>query len=66
MCELCIERRVKLGQIKYWGEDGQECVKGDLAALKEKLLKLDLLLLELEESLGEPIIIRIDGRNLTQ
>lgn len=52
--------------VKYWGEDGQECV-GSLAAVKEKLLKLDLLLLELEESLGDIVIEgRAIERNLTQ
>lgn len=38
--------------MKYWGEDGQELV-GNLAAVKEDLLKLDLLLLELEALLEE-------------
>ncbi len=55
-----------MGTIKYWGEDGQELV-GNLAAVKEELLKLDLLLLELEELLEKSNgTIIIDGRNLTQ
>lgn len=52
----------------YWGDDGQECIS--TAALKEKLLKMDLLLLELEDALSTSGDIVIEGQtikgNLTQ